>query len=234
MWSGPRNISTALMRSFENRPDCAVSDEPFYCHYLYKTGIDHPMRDKIIENGNSDWNSIVSEITGSIPDGKEVWYQKHMAHHNLPGYNLEWTQKLTNCILIRHPKDVILSYLEKYEIESAKQLGYDQQLELLHLLINLDAPFLVLDASDVLKNPEGMLKLICKKLSIPFYIEMLSWPPGRRKNDGIWGKHWYGSVEDSTCFQSYVEKMGNLLPKHQDIYSTCLESYKELYLYRIQ
>ena len=234
MWSGPRNISTALMRSFENRPDCVVSDEPFYSHYLHKTGIDHPMRDEVIESGNTDWDSIALELTGPIPKGKLIWYQKHMAQHNLPGCDLGWVQKLTNCILIRHPKDVMLSYLEKYEIDSEDQLGYNQQLDLFKLLTDLDIPLLVIDAADILINPEVMLRLICEKLGIPFFKEMLSWPAGIRANDGIWGKHWYGSVEVSTGFQPYIQKSGNLQPEYQDMYYACLESYKELYSHRIQ
>ena len=152
MWSGPRSISTALMRSFENRPDTFVIDEPFYAHYLKKTGIDHPFREEVMEAGTTDWNSVVDEITGPIPDGKTVWYQKHMAQHNLPGCDLRWAQKLTNCILIRHPRNVILSYSKKYEISSTYQLGYPQQVDLFNMMLKLGIPPLVIDAGDVLKN----------------------------------------------------------------------------------
>ena len=116
MWSGPRSISTALMRSFENRPDTFVTDEPFYAHYLHKTGIQHPLREEVMAEGNIDWNNAADEITGPIPEGKAIWYQKHMAQHNLAGYGMKWVEKLTNCILIRHPREVMLSYLIKYEI----------------------------------------------------------------------------------------------------------------------
>jgi len=234
MWSGPRSISTALMRSFENRPDTFVTDEPFYAHYLQKTRIDHPLREEVIACSNTDWNSVSHEITGSIPEGKEIWYQKHMAQHNLPRKNLKWVKKMQNCLLIRHPQEVILSYSKKYEITSIFQLGYPQQIELFTMLTDMGIPPHILDARDVLKNPDQMLKQLCKLLNIPFYNEMLSWPGGKRKSDGIWGRHWYGSVEASTGFHSYVDKKANLPSKYQDIYTVCLESYKQLYSHRIK
>ena len=233
MWSGPRSISTALMRSFENRPDTFVTDEPFYAHYLHKTGIDHPFREEVMADGNTDWNSIADEITGPVPDGKTIWYQKHMAQHNLHGCDMKWVKKLTNCILIRHPREVMLSYLIKYEIKSIFQLGYPQQIDLFKLLRDMDTQTIILDAEDVLKNPEVALKLVCAKLSIPFFIEMLNWPAGRRKSDGIWGRHWYSSVEASTEFHPYAEKKGDLPSKYQGIYTACLESYQQLYSHRV-
>ena len=233
MWSGPRNISTALMRSFENRPDTFVTDEPFYAYYLKKTGIKHPLREEVMAEGNTDWNSIANEITGSIPKGRKIWYQKHMAQHNLPGGNLKWIEKLQNCILIRHPQEVILSYSKKYEISSIYQLGYPQQVKLFNILVSMGVQPFILDSRDVLKNPDQMLKLLCKKLSIPFYREMLSWPTGCRESDGIWGQHWYGSVEVSTGFHPHVEKKGDIPSKYKNIYLNCLESYQQLYAHRI-
>ena len=118
MWSGPRNISTALMRSFENRPDCYITDEPFYAHYLYETGENHPYRDETILRGETNWDKVVKNITRKIPSGKQVWYQKHMTQHNLPGKDLVWIDKMHNILLIRHPAEVILSYTKKYKITS--------------------------------------------------------------------------------------------------------------------
>ena len=234
MWSGPRSISTALMRSFENRPDTVVSDEPFYAYYLNETGIEHPFHKEVISGGNTNWNRIVNNITGSIPDRKAIWYQKHMVQHNLPEKSLKWIEKLQNCLLIRHPQEVILSYLKKYEIISIYQLGCPQQVELYNMLKKMGFPPLVLDAGDVLKNPNQMLKLLCNKLMIPFYAQMLTWPAGRRKSDGIWGRHWYGSVEASTGFNPFMEKKGNLPLKYRDIYKASLESYQQLYSHRIK
>ena len=233
MWSGPRSISTALMRSFENRLDTFVTDEPFYAHYLQKTGIDHPFREEVLAYGNKVWNSVVDEITGPIPEGKEIWYQKHMAQHNLPSCDMKWVEKLQNCFLIRHPREVILSYSQKYEISSISQLGYPQQTALFNML-NMCAPPLVIDAGDVLKNPDQILKLLCEKLAIPFYDKMLSWPIGKRDSDGIWGRYWYSQVEASTGFHPYIEKNGDIPSKYQDIFLACMESYQQLYSHRLK
>ena len=235
MWSGPRSISTALMRSFENRCDTFVSDEPFYAHYLYETGIDHPLREEVISSGNTDWNSVVDNITGPIPDGKDIWYQKHMAQHNLPGKDMTWIQKVQNIFLIRHPREVILSYMKKYEITSITQLGYPQQKVLFTILKKCSSGMpLILDARDVLENPEGMLKGLCERLTIPFYKEMLSWPAGRRESDGIWGNHWYASVETSTGFQEYAENDDIIPPEQGELYEACMDCYQQLYQHRIR
>ena len=205
MWSGPRNISTALMRSFENRPDTFVSDEPFYAHFLNETGEDHPSWQEVIFHGETSWEAITEKITGNIPKGKQIWYQKHMTQHNLPGNDLKWIEKMQNILLIRHPMDVIASYINKYEVTNIYQLGYPQQIKLYNLLRNnIGAIPTILDARDVLNEPEGMLVQLCNKIDIPFYKEMLSWPEGRRDSDGIWGKHWHRSVEGSTGFQKYA------------------------------
>ena len=235
MWSGPRSISTTLMRSFENRRDTFVTDEPFYAHYLYETGIDHPLRDNIISVGNTDWNSVAYNITGPIPDGKDIWYQKHMAQHNLPGKDMAWIQKVRNIFLIRNPREVILSYTKKYDITSIRQLGYPQQGVLFTMLnkCSSDMP-LILDARDVLDNPEGMLKGLCERLKVPFYKEMLSWPAGRRESDGIWGNHWYERVEASTGFQKYAENYDILSSEQEEIYEACMEYYQQLYQHRIK
>ena len=233
MWSGPRSISTALMRSFENRPDTFVTDEPFYAHYLKKTGIDHPLRNEVMENNNTDWNRVANEIIGTIPKGKDIWYQKHMAQHIFPGCDMKWVGKLQNCILIRNPRKVIYSYSKKYEISSISQLGYNQQINLFNMLNEMGAPPLILDADDILKNPKQMLKLLCEKLSIQFYDKMLTWPSGKRESDGIWGQHWYGSVEASNGFLPYTKEKGDLPNKYKDIYKACLESYQQLHSHQI-
>ncbi len=234
MWSGPRNISTALMRSFENREDTFVSDEPFYAHYLQKTGVKHPLREEVIKAGNSNWNEVAEYITGTIPNGKPVWYQKHMAQHNLPGVDLSWTRKLVNCFLIRHPREVIISYSKKYEITSIYQLGFPQQSEL-YSKIEQDSgkPPVVIEAKDVLMNPKNMLQKLCEKLELPFSDNMLSWPRGKRESDGVWGQHWYGNVEKSTGFQIYQKKDENFPNKYLDIFEECMQYYQQLFERRI-
>tara|TARA_B100001029_G_C15060841_1_gene458340 strand:+ start:974 stop:1690 length:717 start_codon:yes stop_codon:yes gene_type:complete len=233
MWSGPRNISTALMRSFENRPDTVVTDEPFYAHYLYKTKINHPMKNEIIENGNINWENITNELIGPIPKNKTVWYQKHMSQHNLPGYNLEWINKITNCILIRNPKDVIASFSKKFKLISSNQLGYKQQ-TVIYNLTKHNNKVIIVDADDILKNTEYIIKKLCYKLKIPFYKQMLSWPKGKRQSDGIWSRYWYKEVELSTGFNCYSNNKNTLFKDYYRIYLDCMDDYELLYDIRIK
>ena len=235
MWSGPRSISTALMRSFENRPDTFVSDEPFYAHYLHETEEDHPYSKETILQGETNWAMVAKYITGDIPRGKKVWYQKHMVLHNLPGNDLSWIGKMHNIILIRHPREVILSYIKKYEIRNVLQLGYRQLTSLFTMLKERSGVVpLIIDARDVLKDPEGILKELCGRVYIPFYKEMLSWPAGRRDSDGIWGKHWYGDVERSTRFKKYVINNDIVSPDLKSIFADCMDCYQQLYQHRMR
>ena len=234
MWSGPRNLSTALMRSFENRSDCFVSDEPFYPFFLYKTGIKHPLRDKIIQSGETNYNKIVRYITGPIPHSNKVWYQKHMAHHILLDSNMDWIKKMKNCLLIRHPSDVILSYTKKSEIKNIEQLGYPQQVNIYKMLTKETQSIpIIIDARDLLINPEGMLRQICKKIKIDFDLKMLSWPSGTRETDGVWGQYWYKQVEASSSFKPFIETEKNISSKYMPIYNECMEYYNFLYKKRI-
>ncbi len=235
MWSGPRSISTAMMRSFENRGDTFVSDEPFYAHYLNETTEDHPYRKETILQGETNWNKVVQYITGDIPKGKKIWYQKHMAQQNLPGKDLRWIHKMDNILLIRHPKEVILSYIKKYEIKNILQLGYVQQMELFIKLTDgsINVP-LIIDSYDLLDDPEGMLKELCSRIDIPFYKEMLVWPEGGRSSDGIWGQYWYDSVKRSTGFIGHVNN-NDILPSSMEVYfAKCMEYYQQLYKHRIR
>jgi len=234
MWSGPRNISTALMRSFENRSDSFVSDEPFYSYFLYKTGLKHPLSDEIIKSGMIDYNEIIKYILGPIPSSKNIWYQKHMAHHILEGENLEWIKNMRNCLLIRHPSDVIISYSKKYEINSIQQLGYLQQINIYKMLTKeVGISPIIIEAQDLLRNPKMILTQVCKNLRIKFDDKMLSWPSGPRETDGIWGKHWYKQVEASTGFKPYI-KTNKVIPlKYQNLYNECIQYYDFLYKNRI-
>lgn len=234
MWSGPRNISTAMMRSFENRSDSAVSDEPFYSAYLYETGLDHPMRGEVIASQPNDWRNVVRRITGAPPEGKAVWYQKHMTHHMLPHYGLHWLSSFRNCFLIRDPAAVIASYAAKREGFSAQELGYERQVE----IFNRECDRLghvppVLDAKDVLSDPKGALSALCAAIGIAFQDEMLAWPAGRRKTDGIWADHWYASVEASTGFAPYAEKEIVIPPGMQSAYEDCMIPYQTMSKHRL-
>jgi len=234
MWSGPRNISTAMMRSFENRSDTVVTDEPFYAHYLDKTGLDHPGKEDVLASQSTNWDNVANMCTGDIPDGKSIWYQKHMAQHNLEGCDLSWIKDVTNCFLIRDPKHVIASYGKRFTVEHDRLLGFVQQAELLEMVeeITGETPP-ILDSKDILMNPEGILSKFCETIGIPFMDTMLKWPAGKRDTDGVWAPHWYNRVEESTGFKPYSEKEVELDDSLMTIYEKCKLHYDKLWEKRI-
>jgi Sulfotransferase domain len=235
MWSGPRNISTAMMRSWGNRADTAVIDEPFYAYYLKKTGKDHPMAAEVIAQGEIDWRKIVSHITKEpIPGNKRIYFQKQMTHHLLPEIDRAWIVDLTNCFLIRDPREVILSYIKKNPDPSLEDLGFIQQCEIFNFVrgrTNSIPP--VIDADDVLKSSERMLRLLCEAVGVEFDKAMLSWPPGLRETDGIWAKHWYDAVARSTSFAPYKPREGNIPKSLPEVYERCRKCYEQLYKHRL-
>tara|TARA_B100000214_G_scaffold28671_1_gene18632 strand:- start:704 stop:1438 length:735 start_codon:yes stop_codon:yes gene_type:complete len=235
MWSGPRNLSTAMMRSFGNRNDTVVLDEPFYAHYLLKTGLNHPGRESIINSQSAKWNEIIKICIGRIPKGKSVWYQKHMAQHNLKGYDISWISNLQNCLLIRNPKYVIHSYAQQLPIKNESQLGYKQQIEILEYIKKINGTIPpIIDAKDVLLHPENILKKLCDKIGIGFSKSMLSWKKGSKVSDGIWGKYWYSSVNKSTSFIPYKKRDIVLARDLVPIYNKCMELYMMMYKHRIR
>ena len=234
MWSGPRNISTAMMRSFEARGDAFVSDEPFYGYYLSKTGLMHPGREEIINSTETDWQKIVDEITAPLPDNYNIWYQKHMAHHMIHYMNMEWLSRLENCFLIREPAEVILSYIKKNDTVTLEDTGFPQIVKIFELVSGLSGitpP--VIDARDLLVNPQKTLTLLCNKIGIKFTDKMLKWGKGIRSTDGIWAEHWYDSVANSTGFGEYKPKSEKLDPKYDKILNECNEYYSYLYNVRL-
>jgi hypothetical protein len=203
MWSGPRNISTAMMRSFENRPGTAVVDEPFYAAYLAETGLDHPMREAVLAAQPTDWRAVVEQLTGPVPDGRAIFYQKHMTHHMLPGMGLDWTAGCRNAFLIRPPEQVLASYAQKRGEVSLADIGALRQAELFDREADrLGAAPPVIEAGEVLANPRGALSALCAALGIPFSESMLRWPVGPRASDGVWAPAWYDAVERSTGFEA--------------------------------
>jgi len=201
MWSGPRNISTAMMRSFENRADCAVSDEPFYAAYLAATGLEHPMRTEVLASQPTHWRAVASELTGPAPGGAAVWYQKHMTHHMLDGFGLDWADGCRSAFLIRDPARVLASYVVKRGEVTLADIGVERQRELFEREADrLGAPPPVVEGRDVLADPSGTLGKLCTALGIPFDDAMLAWPAGRRDSDGVWAPAWYDAVERSTGF----------------------------------
>ena len=234
MWSGPRNISTALMRAFENRDDCAVWDEPFYGYYLDATGIQHPGTAEVIAAQGTDSRQIIEVCSGEIPDGKKIFYQKHMTLHLLPELDRSWLVSLDNCFLIREPEAVIASYSEVRDDPTLADIGFIQQAELFEQVSAMSNQIpLVIDSREFLADPENMLRSICAKLDIEFVPQMLNWPAGARDSDGVWGKYWYGSVWQSTGFAPYREKQYSLSPKQQEIAYQARPYYEQLYQHRL-
>jgi sulfotransferase family protein len=213
MWSGPRNISTAMMRSFEARGDAAVSDEPFYAAYLSRTGIDHPLRDEVIASQSRDPVEVGAMMVGPVPGGLPVWYQKHMTLHMLEEFDREWMSGVRNAFLIRDPRSVLASYVQKRASVAQKDIGFVQQRELFEREADrLGRAPPVVDAADVLMNPSRTLERLCVALGVPYTASMLRWPPGRRDTDGVWAPAWYHAVEKSTGFDPQEPKAVPTLP----------------------
>jgi hypothetical protein len=235
MWSGPRNISTAMMRSWGNRPDTVVCDEPLYAHYLQVTGYDHPGADEVIASGETDWRKVVARLTGPVPAGKHVFYQKQMTHHLLPDIDRAWLGTVTNCFLIRDPREVITSYVKKNQDPVLEDLGFVQQAEIFEWVrehTNAIPP--VVDARDVLENPERMLRSLCHAVGVEFTGAMLSWPPGARATDGVWAKYWYPEVETSTSFRPHEAKQEKVPERLRAVFGKCREVYEQLHAHRLR
>ena len=228
-WSGPRNISTALMRSWSSRDDTFVSDEPFYAHYLKKTGLNHPMRKEIISNYPTNSNNIINNLISKVPNNKKIWYQKHMAHHLLNTDDLSWIKNFKNCILIRHPKFVINSYIKKNELNSVADLGYPQQLSIIKFLQKEKIKFYLIESDIFLSDPQKKLSDWCNFLKIDFDQKMLAWPKGPHVNDGIWGKHWYGNINNSQKFSKKIGDSSNRFEEFKFIYDDAIYLYKKIY-----
>jgi hypothetical protein len=234
MWSGPRNISTAMMRAWGNRDDTVVIDEPFYTYYLKVTGIEHPGAHEVIATGETDWRKVVAHLIGPIANSKRIFFQKQMTHHLLPEMDREWLGAVTNCFLIRDPSEVITSYIKKREDPALGDLGFVQQAEIFDFVrtrTNAVAP--VVDARDVLQNPERTLRLLCNAVGVEFSNSMLSWPAGLRDTDGIWAKHWYAEVAKTTSFQPYRQTASEVPARMREIYERCLQCYQQLYEHRL-
>lgn len=236
MWSGPRNISTAMMRAWENRPDCAVSDEPLYAAYLAMTGFDHPGRDEIIATGDTDWRRVADALLGPVPGGKPVWYQKHMAHHLLPGMAHDWIHQLHNIFLIRDPDEVVSSYLRSRATVEPQDIGLLQQAELFDELAQAGGrPPTVVDSGDFLADPGSYLRALCELLGLAFTERMLHWPPGRRDSDGVWAPHWYDTVWKSTGFEPPAARPVPVLDATaRKVADACRPAYEKLHAMRLR
>jgi hypothetical protein len=238
MWSGPRNISTALMRSWGSRADTFVRDEPFYAYYLTQTPhrYQHPGADEIIAVHEADWRKVVQSLTGDFPHGKTIAYQKQMSHHLVGelSEHTEWISQMRNAFLIREPREMIVSLAKVLPDPQLDQTGLPQQVALFKQICESTgntSP--VIDAADVLKDPRRMLSLLCEALDVPFDDAMLRWSPGPRETDGVWAKYWYAAVEQSNGFEPYQPKQVEVPTHLHSLLEEADALYQSLALYRL-
>jgi hypothetical protein len=231
MWSGPRNVSTALMRSWGNRDDTVVVDEPLYAHYLAVTGRPHPGREQVIAHHETDWRRVVEMLLAPQPAGTRIFYQKQMSHHLLPDIGRQWLSQMTHAFLIREPRAMLASLSGKLEQFTLADTGLPQQVEIFdHVLEATGRVPPVVDSADLLAEPEAMLRRLCDALGVPFSERMLAWPPGRRETDGIWAPWWYSRVEESTGFESQPAQPLAPLPEElRAIEGQCRPLYERLW-----
>lgn len=234
LWSGPRNISTAMMRAFDSRDDSIVVDEPFYAYFLAATGLDHPVREAVIASQPTDWREVAAQMAGPVPDGVKVFYQKQMAHHYLPEVGREWMRSVRHAFLIREPRHMLSSYVLKREEAQLEDLGFPQQVELYDWITKEtgEQPPVV-DSRQVLEDPRGVLSALCEALGVEFQESMLSWEPGKRESDGVWADHWYDAVVKSTGFQPYRPKEIELAPELEAVAESAKPYYDRLYSRRL-
>jgi hypothetical protein len=233
MWSGPRNISTAMMRAWENRPDTFVVDEPLYAAYLARTGVDHPGRNQVLASQPTVLADAVAAL--STPVAAAVHYAKHMSHHLLPGDDLAWTGGFRNVLLVRDPREVVASYVRSRAACEPADIGLLQQERLLEAWVSagVDAPPVV-DAADFLRDPEAHLRWLCDWLGIGFTDAMLSWPAGPRESDGVWAPHWYDAVLASTGFEPWRPREVELSPHDAAVAEACRPAYERLNAMRVR
>ncbi len=234
MWSGPRNISTAMMRAWENRRDTLVVDEPLYAHYLRVTGKMHPGREETLAAHDDNWNRVTSQLVEELPAGKNIVYQKHMAHHLLPGCDQTWMNHISHGFLIRDPEQMLVSLSKRLSEVELEDTGLPQQARLFRELRDQGRPPIVLDARDVLIAPEMMLQRMCQSFSVEFDPNMMQWPSGPRPTDGAWAPYWYDAVWQSTTFAAYETKNERLRPKFAPLLRECLPFYELLFESRLQ
>jgi len=230
LWSGPRNISTAMMRAFGSRDDSIVVDEPFYAAFLRDSGLVHPVQEEILASQPNDWQTVAENMTGPVPEGARVFYQKQMAHHMLAEFGRDWIGVLSNGFLIREPRAMLSSYVLKREQPTLEDLGFPQQVELYDWLLERtgEAPPVV-DSRQVLEDPRGALTALCEAFGIEFQESMLSWTPGKHETDGVWADHWYDAVLKTTGFAPYKPKEIQLTPELEALAEEAQGHYRYLF-----
>lgn len=233
MWSGPRNLSTAMMYSFGARADMAVVDEPFYASYLNATGISHPMGDQIMASQSTDPSQVIADLLGPVPEGKPHFYQKHMSQHMIDAVPRDWVDQVTNVFLIRHPARVAASFAAKFENPSLADIGFVQQAELFDQLTRAGQTPVVIDSYDIRADPEQMLKRLCAAIDLSWDPAMLSWPTGGHKDDGIWASHWYGAVHRSTGFAAKEGELPSVRDRLRELTEAAMPYYDTLKRHKI-
>lgn len=228
MWSGPRNLSTALMYSFGARPDFAISDEPYYAAYLAHSGVVHPMQAEVLAAQSNDPAVVSEELSGSIPGNFPHFYMKHMVHHMLSGFSLDWMDDVTNVFLIRHPARVVASYAAKREDPTLQDLGFAQQAALLDHVLALGQPGIVIASEDIRADPEQALRGLCAAIGLEFDPSMLKWPAGGHPDDGVWAPHWYNAVHKSTEFQGAEGPLPDLTGPYLGLVDQAMPFYEKL------
>ncbi len=228
MWSGPRNLSTAMMYAFGQRADCAVTDEPFYAAYLAATGADHPLHHEILTSQPARAAEVAARCTGPVPEGRPIWYQKHMTHHMVDSFPLEWLADMRNVFLIRHPARVVASYARKREAPTLEDIGFRRQCELLDYVVGLGQEPIVVDSGSILADPERALLALCGALAITFDASMLHWPAGGRREDGVWARHWYGAIHRSTGFDVGEAPLPELEGDYAALVQSALPYYERM------
>jgi Sulfotransferase domain len=233
MWSGPRNISTAMLRSWGNRADTYPCDEPLYAHYLSCVNRPHPGRELVIASQDTDWQRVTRWLTGPIPDGRAIFYQKHMSHHLLPDIGRAWLDRLGHAFLIREPAEMLASLVQNLPEAELADTGLPQQVELFDRVADrLGQVPPVIDARDVLEAPEPMLRALCRAVGVPFDPAMLHWRPGPRPTDGVWAQFWYRSVMRSTGFEPPRDP-SPLPGEFAGLLAQCEPLYRHLYVHRL-
>jgi sulfotransferase family protein len=231
VWSGPRNVSTALMYSFRQRPDTGVVDEPLYGHYLRTTGAAHPGAREVLEAMEGDGGRVVREVILG-PCERPVHFFKNMAHH-LVGLDRKFLYRITNVLLIRNPQEMLPSLAEQLPEPTLRDTGLDRQVEILDVVLGRGEKPVVLEARELLLDPDGVLREACERLGLPFEEEMLRWPAGSKPEDGVWAKHWYRNVHASTGFAPYRPKAVRFPQRLEPLLEECLPLYEELRGYAI-
>ena len=229
MWSGPRNLSTAMMYSFAARGDCQVWDEPFYAAYLKATGIDHPMKDEVISAGITGPAQVAEACLAPLMAEQSLFYQKHMTLHMIPAFDRGFMRGLTNVFLIRHPARVIASYAKKREAPELADIGFVQQADLFDEVADwLGRAPIVIDSADIRARPRETLSRLCAALNIPFTDRMLHWPAGPKPYDGVWAPHWYNAAHGSTGFDEPEGALPPLSADFQRLADAALPYYERL------